>query len=147
MAGFLLDTKVVGELVRPAPDPQVAAWILAQRPMDLFLSAISLGELARGIGRIAPGQRRGRLARWLDTDLPGQFPGRILAFGPETALIWGRLMAEADRRGRPKPAIDAMIAATAKQHGLALATRNLRDLADLGLNLVDPWRTTSRAGP
>ncbi|MGH6896028.1 MAG: type II toxin-antitoxin system VapC family toxin [Geminicoccaceae bacterium] len=139
MPAFLLDTNVVSELVRARPEQRVLDWVAAHLPADLYLSAITLGELIRGIAKLPTGRRRSTLRHWLDADLRREFEGRILAFDQSTAAVWGDLMGEADRRGRPRAAIDAQIAATARQHDLTLVTRNTADFAGLGVRLLDPW--------
>ena len=139
MAGFLLDTNVVSEMVRAKPEQRVLDWVADRIATDLCLSALTLGELIRGITRLPAGRRRSTLRDWLEGDLRREFEGRILAFDQGTATIWGDLMGEADRRGRPRAAIDAQIAATARQHDLTLATRNVADFAGLGVRLVNPW--------
>jgi toxin FitB len=139
MPAFLLDTNVVSELVKGRPEQRVLDWVAGHLPADLYLSAITLGELIRGIAKLPTGPRRGALRRWLDADLRREFEGRILAFDQGTAAIWGDLMGEADRRGRPRSAIDAQIAATARQHELTLVARNIADFAGLGVRLFNPW--------
>lgn len=140
MPAFLLDTNVVSELMRARPEQRVLDWVAAHMPAELYLSAITLGELIRGIAKLPAGRRRSTLRRWLDADLRREFEGRIMAFDQSTATIWGDLMGEADRRGRPRAAIDAQIAATARQHDLTLATRNTAEFDGLDLRLVNPWR-------
>ena len=137
--GFLLDTNVVSELVAAAPAPQVLGWMAARRPDRLFLSVITLGELTKGVARLDVGRKRERLIRWLAEDLPAQFAGRMLPLDQAVAIRWGEMMAEAARRGRPRPAVDLQIAATAAHLGLGLATRNIVDFEDLGLVIVNPW--------
>ena len=136
---FLIDTNVVSETFRPRPAPRVLAWVRRQMAGDLFLAAMSLGELVRGARRAKDRTRRERLARWINHDLTTQFQGRILPFDREAAVIWGTIMGDGDRTGRPKPMADAQIAAVALRHGLTLATRNIRDFRDMGVALVDPW--------
>ena len=140
-SGFLLDTNVVSELVAATPAPQVLRWMVAQVPARLFLSVITLGEITKGVARLDAGRRRDRLARWLAEDLPAQFEGRLLPFDQAMAIRWGEMMAEAANRGRPRPAVDLQIAATAGHLGLGLVTRNITDFEDLGLELVNPWET------
>lgn len=137
--GLLLDTNVVSELVAATPAPQVLRWVAARPPDRLFLSVITLGELAKGVARLADGRKRQRLARWLAEDLPARFAGRVLAVDQAVAVRWGLMMAEAERRGRPRPAVDLQIAATASHLGLALVTRNTGDFEGLGLEIVNPW--------
>lgn len=140
-SGFLLDTNVVSELVAATPAPQVLRWMVAQVPARLFLSVITLGELTKGVARLDPGRRRERLARWLAEDLPAQFAGRVLPFDQAAAVRWGEMMAETEHRGRRRPAVDLQIAATAAHHGLGVATRNISDFEDIGLEITNPWET------
>lgn len=139
--GFLLDTNIVSELVAAAPAPQVLRWMVAQVPARLFLSVITLGEITKGVARLDAGRRRDRLARWLAEDLPAQFEGRLLPFDQAMAICWGEMMSETERRGRPRPAVDLQIAATAGHLGLILVTRNITDFEDVGLEIVNPWET------
>ena len=140
MAGYLLDTNVVSELIRSAPDENVVSWVESQDTADLFLAATTMGELIRGVWRLAEGRRRARYEKWIHEDLKYQFEGRILPFDQEAAMIWGEIMGEAERRGRPKAGADAQIAAIARRHGLVMVTRNTRDFADMSVELLDPWK-------
>lgn len=134
---YLIDTNVLSELRRREPDPGVVDWF-AQRPATtLYLSVLSLGELRKGIDRLPEGERRLKLLDWLEADLPTFFSGRILPVDAAVADRWGRLLAQA---GRPVPAIDSLLAATALAHGLKLVTRNLRDFDFPGLEVINPWR-------
>ena len=140
MAGFLLDTNVISELVRARPEPKVVAWVTAQAAADLYLSAVTVGELTRGVVRLADGRKRDTLGRWVSTELPRQFEGRTLPFDREAAVIWGTIMGEGDRLGRTYAAADAQIAATALRHGLVVVTRNRRDFEGMDVGLFDPWQ-------
>lgn len=137
--GFLLDTNVVSELVRATPHARVLSWIRLQRPTDLFLAAVTLGEIVRGVVRLPTSSRRSKLEAWVTELLPRQFAGRILAFDQQAAVIWGELMGTADRTGRPRASADAQIAATAIRHDLVLVTRNMPDFKELISALVNPW--------
>jgi predicted nucleic acid-binding protein len=133
---YLIDTNVLSELRRKAPDARVLQWF-AQRPAGtLYLSVLTLGEIRKGIESLADPTRRLALLDWLETELPAFFMGRILPVDAPVADRWGRLVAQA---GRPLPAIDSLLAATATQHGLTLVTRNVRDVAPLGVALINPW--------
>lgn len=105
--------------------------------MALYLSVLALGELRKGIETIKDTERRHKLVDWLETELPIFFAGRILPIDAKTADRWGHLTAKGRR---PLPAIDSLLAATALTHSLALVTRNVRDFAFEGLELVDPWQ-------
>ena len=136
---FLLDTNVVSETVRPRPDKTVLDWIEAQVPSDLFLAAQTIGELVRGARKVREQARRERFERWIEQDLARQFDGRVVPFDGHTATVWGRLMGDGDRAGRPPAAADAQIAAVAIHHELVLVTRNVRDFARFDIQLLNPW--------
>lgn len=133
---YLLDTNVLSELRRKTPDAGVVAWMAIRPASTLYLSVLTLGELRKGIEGVADAKRRMVLMDWLETDLPGFFAGRILAVDASVADRWGRLLAIA---GRPLPAIDSLLGATAVQHGLRMVTRNTRDFEGLGVDVINPW--------
>jgi predicted nucleic acid-binding protein len=133
---YLIDTNVLSELRRKAPDAGVVAWF-AQRPAStLFLSVLTLGEIRKGIEGLADASRRLALSDWLEAELPAFFTGHLLPVDAAVADRWGRLLATA---GRPVPAIDSLLAATALHHDLTLVTRNVRDFTGFGLQLINPW--------
>lgn len=133
---YLLDTNVLSELRRKLPDPGVARWIRDRPASTLYLSVLTLGELRKGVEAMADASRRLTLLDWLETELPAFFAGRILPVDAAVADRWGRMLAQA---GRPVAAIDSLLAATAQRHGLILVTRNVRDVADLGVQVLNPW--------
>ena len=136
---YLIDTNVISELTRPKPDAAVLDWF-ANTPDDaLFLSALTLGEIRKGVEKLTrseDSQRREKMRLWLEHDLRDWFGPRILPIGPEVADHWGRLLAQA---GRPVPAIDSLLAATALHHDLRLVTRNTRDFDYAGFEVINPW--------
>lgn len=136
MNGFLLDTQVISELVRPQPSAKVIAWLEAQEAETLFLSVLSLGEIEKGIVRVADARRRAKLRVWLDKEVKVTFAGQVLAIDEEVATTWGKALAEV---GRPLPAVDSLIAATALHHGLTMVTRNGRDMELPLLTVFNPW--------
>jgi len=139
MSGFLLDTNVPSELIRPQPEPKVKTWIAAQSLDTLFISAVSFGELRKGITLRSPGKRRTELEVWLETDLSVLFFGRILPVTRSTAERWGVLEGQRQLTGRPLDVPDGQIAATALEHDLTLVTCNARDFAGLGVAVFNPW--------
>lgn len=139
---YLIDTNVVSETLKPRPEPLVIEWVGGQIPNDLFLSSISLGELVRGARRVRDKAKRERFEIWINRDLSAQFRGRILPFDHRSAVIWGEIMGDGDRTGRPKPMADAQIAAVALAHDLTLVTRNIGDFAGMGMALFNPWAPT-----
>lgn len=133
---YLIDTNALSELRRKAPDPGVVAWFHERPHTSLYLSVLTLGEIRKGIERLGEDARKPALQDWLEVELPHYFTGRVLGIDAQTAHRWGRLMAHA---ARPLPAIDGLLAATALQHDLILVTRNTKDFAGLGLELINPW--------
>jgi predicted nucleic acid-binding protein len=132
---YLLDTVVVSALRRQDRFPQVAGWVRKQRTADLFLSVISVGEIEKGIARqrTADPAFADTLAAWLDWIL-SVYGDRILPFDLGSARRWGRLCATAGNESA-----DLMLAATALEHGLTVATRNLSDFTPTGVAVVNPF--------
>jgi predicted nucleic acid-binding protein len=137
VTAFLLDTNVVSELVRPAPDREVLKFLATED--DLWLSVITLHELAYGAGRVRESARRSRLAAWIET-VKSRFSDRVIAVDAATAEQAGRARAGAAAAGRALDPLDALIAATARMRTLTLATRNVRDFEAVDVAVVDPWR-------
>ena len=137
---YLLDTNVLSELRRKTPDVAVLEWFASRPASTLYLSVLTFGELRKGIEGVPDAKRRMALTDWLETDLPAFFAGRILPVDAQVADRWGRLLSAA---GRPLPAIDSLLAASAALHGLSMVTRNSRDFVDLGLDVINPWVTPS----
>ena len=100
-AHSILDTNVASETTRPRPWQSVLDWIEARNPADLFLAAQTIGEFVRGAPKVREQERRERFVRWIEQDLARQFDGRVLSFDGHTTEIWGRLMGDGDRVGRP----------------------------------------------
>jgi predicted nucleic acid-binding protein len=136
---YLLDTCVLSEARKPNADARVIDWLERIDESRLFLSAVTLGEIQKGISKLEESQRRRALQIWLEQDLSQRFTGRILPMDAETALEWGRLQGQAARAGRTLPVIDSLIAATAIRHGLILATRNTADFEGVPMKLLNPW--------
>jgi predicted nucleic acid-binding protein len=133
-----VDTCVVSENLRPAGEQRVKDRVRLLRSRDTFLSVITIGEIAKGAALLEPGRKRDRITDYLNT-LERSFARRILGIDPETARIWGDLTAHAKRSGRVIPPTDGLIAATARQHGLHVMTRNVRDFEDTGVLIINPW--------
>ncbi len=140
---FLLDTNVISEVRKGARcDVNVATWYAAIDPQDLYLSVLTLGEIRKGIERaMRRDPARGQaLERWF-TDVQAAFANRLLAVDREIADNWGRMAAL-----RTLPIVDGLLAATAKVHGLTLATRNVSDVAGLGAMVVNPFEPLEGVG-
>ena len=102
----------------------------------LYLSALTLGEIRKGVENVPDRERRLKLLDWLEIELPAFFSSRILSVDVPVADRWGRLQAEAQR---PLPAVDSLLAATALHHQLRLVTRNAKDFEHPGLEVINPW--------
>lgn len=133
---YLVDTNVLSELRRKQPDANVAQWFSVRPAGTLYLSVLTLGEIRKGVEAMTDQNRKLPLLDWLETDLPAFFEGRILPVDNAVAELWGRMQAKA---GRPLPAIDSLLAATAQHHGLMLVTRNVRDMDGLDVVVINPW--------
>ena len=136
---LLLDTNVLSEVTRPAPDARVLDWLDGLDEDRSFISVVSIAEIRRGVALMDEGRKREALAEWLARDLPQRFEQRVLPVDEPVALAWGDLMGLAKRRGRGLSSMDGLIAATAMAQGLTLATRNTKDFEGFGLELFDPW--------
>jgi toxin FitB len=136
---LLLDTNVLSEVQRPAPDPKVLGWLDAVDEDRAFISVASIAELRRGITLMDDGRRRDPLAAWLANDLPARFAERILPIDHAVAEHWGDLMAQSRRSGVALSVMDGFFAATALAKDLTLVTRNVKDFASFGVPLLNPW--------
>jgi predicted nucleic acid-binding protein len=141
VSGFLLDTNVVSELIKPKPEPKVAAWIEATEESLFRLSALTLGEIRKGIDSLPDRPRRVALESWLNHNLLIRFAHRILEVDQAVADRWGRLAAIAVATKQLLPVIDGLLAATAIHHNLTLVTRNAKDVARTGVPVINPWTT------
>lgn len=136
---IVLDTNVVSEPLRAAPEPKVMAWLDAQAPQTLCLSSIALAELLAGVAALPAGRRRTALARALEQQVLPLFEGRVLAFDLQAARAYAVVHAGAAAAGNPISFADGAMAAIAAAHGFALATRNVRDFKGTGVALINPW--------
>lgn len=137
---ILIDTCVISEVAKAAPDAAVSAWFSSVPDADLRLSVLTLGEIQKGVDLLPRSARKERIEGWL-SELRGTFADRILPIDQEVALQWGSVSARLRRLGAPSPPIDTLLAATALRHGLTLATRNVADFKATGIKLVNPWAT------
>ena len=135
---YLIDTCALSEFTKPKPAPSVDAWFTAMPEGSDHVSVLTLGELEKGIKKLATSKRRSTLERWFG-DLRDRFAGRILPIDEAISLEWGRLAARCEQAGTSIPVIDALIGATAVVHGLSVVTRNASDIARSGAPIVDPW--------
>lgn len=137
---YLLDTNVISETIRREQNKLVIRWFEQIPAEALFVSVLTLGELRKGIERLADKKRKEKLRLWLEHELPAWFEGRVLPVNLAVAERWGRLLAE---MGRPVPAIDSLLAATALHYELRLVTRNTGDFDYPGLEVINPWQNVT----
>jgi predicted nucleic acid-binding protein len=139
--GFLVDTNVISEFIRPQPDPRVIGWLDAADPESLFASVVTFGEIRLGIEDLPAGKRRAALEEWFEHGLPAWFDSHLLPVTKAIADRWGRLTISAKKKGVAITTADGFIAATALEHDLAIVTRNTRDFANCGAAVVSPWES------
>ena len=139
MSGFLLDTNIISELVKPKPEANVTEWVKNTDESLLYLSVLTLGEIRRGIAALPQSRRRATLEAWLDKDLRARFESRILVIDQEVADRWGLLTAAARNSGIVLPVIDGLLAATALEHNLTLVTRDTGQIPSMGVAVFNPW--------
>ena len=143
---ILLDTNVLSELMRPAPSAAVENWISNQPAAAIFISAITEAELRYGLALLPDGRRQRQLVAQAEAMLTEDFAGRILPFDSPATCAYARIAAARRLSGRPISQADAQIAAIAASRGAAIATRNIADFRECGIDLVDPWtENTDRA--
>lgn len=138
MTRYLLDTNIISNVVKPRPSAPLLAWMGKQRDEDLYIAALTVAEIRRGILEKPAGKKRDALEAWFaGPEGPlTLFAGRVLAFDDKAALIWARLMADGRGAGRPRSALDMIIAAVASANGCTIVTANARDFA--GLDAINP---------
>ena len=138
----LLDTNVVSELMRKAPDPNVAVWAAGHRLENLFFSAVGEAELRYGAAILPAGQRRETLVSDIEKMLGEAFENRVLPFDSSAARAYADIAARRSSTGRPVAPADCQIAAIGRSRRMMVATRNVRDFEDAGIEIVDPWAAT-----
>ena len=135
----LLDTNVVSELMRKSPDPTVEAWAASHALDDLCFSAVGEAELRYGAAIMPAGRRRDMLVSDIETMLRAAFENRVLPFDSRAARAYADIAAARRASGRPISQADCQIAAIARARGMAVATRNVRDFENMGIDVLDPW--------
>lgn len=139
---IVLDTNVMSEMLNPAPDASVEAWLAAQPPASIFTTAITQAEIFFGLRLLPDGKRRTELEAAIRPIFTEDFEDRVLSFDPQAAEIYARIAVVRRQAGRPISQFDAQIAAIALSRGAALATRNVADFAGIGLTIRNPWQFT-----
>ena len=134
---YLFDTNTLSETVKRIPNESVVTWLDGLNYDNCFVSVLTLGEIRKGVERLAPSARRERFKQWLEVVLPNRFGRNVLDVNLEVADRWGRLSIKQART--PHPIIDSLLAATALTHGLTLVTRDTDFIGIPGLEIFNPW--------
>lgn len=140
MTRYLLDTNIISNVTKPAPSESLLAWMAEQADQDLFIASLVVAEIWMGVLEKPAGKKRAQLESWFNGPEGPQslFAGRVLPFDQRAALIWGRLMAEGAKAGRPHSALDMILAAIAEANGCIVVTDNEKHFA--GLSFINPLR-------
>ena len=138
---IILDTNVVSEVMRMEPSEKVVAWLDALPADEVWLTAVTYGEVLIGIALLPIGRRRQRLERLFETTIDARFADRILPYDRMAASHFPEIMMARRRQGHPASMQDAQVAAIALAHGATLATRNVKDFEGTGIDLVNPWES------
>ncbi len=136
---IVLDTDVLSELMRPTPSPRVVAWVAKQPAAELFTTSITEAEIFYGLELLTKGKRREGLLAAAESLFEEDLAGRVLGFDSDAARSFSRIAAHCRALGRPVSHADAQIAAISQVRGAKLATRNVADFRDCGLEVIDPW--------
>jgi len=139
---YLLDTNIISNVINPKPSAALLAWMAQQADNDLFVSALTIGEIQGGLLEKPKGKKRSLLETWFNgpEGPPALFVGRVLPFDQQAALVWARLMADGTAEGRPRSALDMIVAAVAEVNECIVVTDNEKDF--VGLDYINPTRTT-----
>ena len=141
MTRYLLDTNIVSNATKPAPSESLLAWLSEQADDDLFIASLTVAEIWCGVLEKPAGKKRAQLESWFRSPEGPQslFAGRVLPFDEKAALIWARLMADGVRAGRPRSALDMILAAVAEANDCIVVTGNEKDFS--GLKFINPLRS------
>jgi toxin FitB len=137
---YLLDTNVVSETAKKKPDLHVLAWLGRTTLADTGISAMTIGELRRGIELLPDGSKRVKLETWYQEQVRATFAGRTLILDDRVMECWGERMAALSSKGVSIEPLDGLIGATALVHGLTLVTRNTNHFLAFGIPLLNPWQ-------
>jgi predicted nucleic acid-binding protein len=137
---IVLDTNVISELARYAPDPDVLAWLDSLEASEVATTAVTAAELRYGVARLPDGHRKRELAAVIRGILTEDFHGRVLPFDERASVRYADIVTGREHAGRPIGVADAQIAAICRDASATLATRNVSDFEETGIELVNPWK-------
>lgn len=136
---YLLDTCVISEIIKPLPDANVIAWVQDKNESNLFLSILTFGEIQKGIEKANDPARKKKLQLWVEQDLKQRFEGRIIPVDMAVSARWGVVQGQAELAGKPMSVIDGLIAVSGLVHHCIVVTRNVDDMAQSSVELLNPW--------
>jgi predicted nucleic acid-binding protein len=136
---YLLDTCLISELAKSNPDKKVVDWVLSENETGFYVSVLTFGELHKGIEKLPESKKKEGLRVWIEDELKDRFQNRIIGIDMRVSILWGRIQCVAEKEGKPMPAIDSLIAATGIAHDLIVVTRNVSDMEQSGVRLLNPW--------
>jgi len=136
---YLLDTCLISELSKSKPDKNVVDWVLSKNETGFYISVLTFGELHKGIEKLPESKKKEELRIWIEGELKDRFQNRIIGIDMRVSILWGKIQCVAEKKGKPMPAIDALIAATGIAHDLIVVTRNVSDMEQSGVRLLNPW--------
>lgn len=136
---LIVDTNVISELMRHAPDEGVARWFEEQPLERLAITAVTVAEILYGLDLMPDSRRKSDLSGRFATVLIRAFPNDVLPFDQAAAVAYARIWGDRDRTGRPIGVNDAIIAGIAEAQGAAIATRNVADFDNCGITVLNPW--------
>jgi toxin FitB len=136
---YLLDTCLISELAKSKPDENVVNWVLSENETGFYVSVLTFGELHKGIEKLPESKKKEELRNWVNDELKNRFQSRIIGIDMGISILWGKIQCIAEKKGKPMPVIDTLIAATALSHDLTVVTRNVSDMEQSGVRLLNPW--------
>ena len=136
---YLLDTCLISELSKSKPDKKVVDWVLSKNETGFYISVLTFGELHKGIEKLPESKKKKELRIWIEGELKDRFQNRIIGIDMRVSILWGKIQCVAEKKGKPMPAIDSLIAATGIAHDLIVVTRNVSDMEQSGVRLLNPW--------
>jgi toxin FitB len=136
---YLLDTCLISELAKSEPSKNVVNWILSANETSFYISVLTFGELHKDIAKLPESKKKEALRIWVEDELRNRFQNRIIGIDMQVSIIWGKILGIAEKKGSPMPAIDSLIAATGLAHDLTVVTRNISDMEQSGVKLLNPW--------
>jgi toxin FitB len=136
---IILDTNIISEMMKPEPQSNVVSWLDQQEVIHLYVTTISIAEIAYGLNALPDGKRRSSLAETFQETISLGFEGRIIDFDVDAAYLYGKIMANRRKIGRPLSMPDGQIVAIAIASGYSIATRNINDFIDCQVNVINPF--------